>query len=274
MFDLTKTLAVEEFIRLCADGWRRGWHECSGGSLTYRMTAADIILCKPYLHNMGEWVTMDVRAPGLAGEFFITTGGGKSFRNVKADPPRNLGILEINDAGDAWRIVWGLEGGGRPARDFFVHFLCHSARKAATKGDNRVIYYCRAPHVVALTALLPTEDRPFTRALWQSDAECLAAFPEGVGVCPWTVLTGTEAAQALGEKLRRYRAAVWAQHGLFASGEELDGAFSLAHAVEKSAELCWLTLGRSGRRVIPDDGLRSIAGSLGITLNASFLDDE
>ncbi len=276
MFDLTKTLAIEGCIRVCSDGWHRRWHEGGGGSLTYRMTAADIILCKPYLHNMGEWVPMGVRAPGLAGELFITTGGGKSFRNVEADPPHNLGIVEINDSGDAWRIVWGLDGGGRPATEFPIHFLCHSARKAATKGDNRVVYYCRAPHVIALTALLPMEDRDFTRALWQSDAENLAAFPEGIGVCPWTVLGGAEAARELKEKMRRYRSAVWARHGLFASGVDLDGAFSLAQSVELSAEICcWgLMAGQGGRQVVPDDGLRAIAGSLGVTLNESFLDGE
>ena len=36
------------------------------------------------------------------------------MRNVQLDPAANVGIVEINDAGDAWRIVWGLKDGGVP----------------------------------------------------------------------------------------------------------------------------------------------------------------
>ena len=43
-----------------------------------------------------------------AGEYFITTGSGKFFRNVEPDPVHSIGIVEINEKGDSWRIVWGL----------------------------------------------------------------------------------------------------------------------------------------------------------------------
>ena len=36
-----------------------------------------------------------------------TTGSGKYFRNVALDPAHNIGIVEIDSAGGAWRIVWG-----------------------------------------------------------------------------------------------------------------------------------------------------------------------
>ena len=28
---------VRGYIRMCADGWKQGWHERNGGNLTYRM---------------------------------------------------------------------------------------------------------------------------------------------------------------------------------------------------------------------------------------------
>lgn len=48
---------------------------------------------------------MGVQADNLAGEYFLTTGSGKFFRNVEPDPVHSIGIVEINAAGDSWRIV-------------------------------------------------------------------------------------------------------------------------------------------------------------------------
>ena len=61
---------------------------------------------------------MGVQADNLAGEYFITTGSGKFFRNVEPDPIHSIGIVEINDKGDSWRIVWGLADGARPTSEF------------------------------------------------------------------------------------------------------------------------------------------------------------
>ena len=172
------------------------------------------------------------RAGGLIWRaYFITTGSGKFFRNVEPDPVHSIGIVEINDKGDSWRIVWGLEGGAKPTSEFPSHFMNHSVRKAATNGANRVIYHCHATNVIALTYILPLTDRDFTRALWQSATECPVVFPEGVGVCPWMVPGGADIALATSELMKTYQAAIWAQHGLFASGPDFDITFGLAHTI-------------------------------------------
>lgn len=186
----------------------------------------------------------------------------------------SIGIVEINDKGDSWRIVWGLAEGARPTSEFPSHFMNHSVRKAATNGANRVIYYCHATNVIALTYILPLTDRDFTRALWQSATECPVVFPEGVGVCPWMVPGGADIAMATSEKMKSYQAAVWAQHGLFASGTDFDITFGLAHTIEKSAEIYVKVLSMGGgliRQTITDDDLRAIARDFGVTLNENFL---
>ena len=160
---------VKGFIRMCNDGWLQGWHERNGGNLTYRMTEEDVAACRPFFDETPrEWVNMGVQADNLAGEYFITTGSGKFFRNVEPDPIHSIGIVEINDKGDSWRIVWGLADGAKPTSEFPSHFMNHSVRKAATNGANRVIYHCHATNVIALTYILPLTDRDFTRALLQS----------------------------------------------------------------------------------------------------------
>lgn len=151
---------VKGFMRMCNDGWLQGWHERNGGNLTYRMKEEEVAQCRPFFDEQPrEWVNMGVQADNLAGEYFITTGSGKFFRNVEPDPVHSIGIVEINDKGDSWRIVWGLEDGAKPTSEFPSHFMNHSVRKAATNGANRVIYHCHATNVIALT-YNPAPDRP------------------------------------------------------------------------------------------------------------------
>ena len=273
MSDILQVPAMQGFIRMCMDGWQQGWHERNGGNLTYRMTEEDVNQCRPFFHTPGPWVAMDVQAKNLADEHFITTGSGKYFRNVEPDPSHSLGIVEINGEGNAWRIVWGLEDGGKPTSEFPSHFMNHSVRKDATNGANRVIYHCHATNIIALTYVLPLTDRDFSRALWQSATECPVVFPEGIGVCPWMVPGGADIARATSEKMKTYQAAIWAQHGLFVSGPDFDTAFGLAHTIEKSAEIYWkvLATGQPVRQTITDDALRAIAKDFGVTLNAAFL---
>ncbi|MBQ4046522.1 MAG: rhamnulose-1-phosphate aldolase [Lachnospiraceae bacterium] len=264
---------IEGFMRMCNDGWLQGWHERNGGNLTYRMKEEDVEACRPFFTEPGEWVKMGVQADNLAGEYFITTGSGKFFRNVEIRPCESFGIVEINEAGDSWRIVWGLEG-AKPTSEFPSHFMNHSVRKAATGGVNRVIYHLHATNVIALTYVLPLTDRDFSRALWQSATECPVVFPEGVGVVPWMVPGGADIAMATSEMMKTYQAAIWAQHGLFASGPDFDITFGLAHTIEKSAEIYWkvLSTGRPILQTITDDALRAIAKDFGVTLNEAFLD--
>ena len=48
---------------------------------------------------------------------------------------------------------------------------------------------------------------------------------------------GADIAMATSELMKHYQAAIWAQHGLFASGPDFDITFGLAHTIEKSAEI-------------------------------------
>ena len=90
------------FIRMCNDGWLQGWHERNGGNLTYRMTEAEVEAARPFFYdNPSSWVAMGVQADNLRGAYFVTTGAGRYMRNVQLDPAFNVGIVQINNAGDA-----------------------------------------------------------------------------------------------------------------------------------------------------------------------------
>ena len=273
---ITDIEVMQNYIRMCGDGWEQGWHERNGGNLTYRMRPEEVEQCRPYFKAApGEWGDMGVQADNLRGEFFISTGSGKYFRNVPLAPQDNICIVEINAAGDAWRIVWGLEKGGCPTSEFPSHFLNHSVRKEATGGACRVIYHAHPANLIAMTYILPLTARDFTRALWKSATECPVVFPGGVGVVPWMVPGGRDIALATSERMKEYDAAVWAHHGLFASGPDFDTTFGLMHTIEKAAQIYLLALSAGQGRIlqtIEDDALRAIAKDFGVTLREEFLD--
>ncbi len=265
---------MQAYIRMCNDGWLQGWHERNGGNLTYRTTEEEAAQCRPFFKKEpGPWVELGVQADNLKGEYFIATGSGKYLRNVILAPQDNLCICEINAAGDSYRIVWGLEKGGRPTSEFPSHFLNHSVRKAATDGACRVIYHAHPANIIAMTYLLPLTARDFTRALWQSATECPVVFPGGVGVVPWMVPGGADIALATSKLMREYDAAVWAHHGLFVSGPDFDTAFGLMHTIEKAAEI-YMKVVSSGKPVlqtIRDEDLQAIADEFSVKLNQAFL---
>ena len=266
---------MKRYIRMIDDGWHQGWHERNGGNVTYRLTKAEVEEMRPFFDDVPRpWVNMGVTGANLAGEYFLSTGSGKFFRNVILDPEDCLCVVEINDAGDSYRIVWGLKNGGRPTSEFPSHFMNHSVRVAATDGACRVIYHAHPANVIALTYVLPLTDREFSRVLWKSATECPVVFPGGVGVVPWMVPGGADIALATCEKMKEYEAAIWAHHGLFASGPDFDTTFGLMHTIEKSAQIYVLALscGQGIRQTIEDDELRAIAREFGVTLREEFLD--
>ncbi|MCM1046555.1 MAG: rhamnulose-1-phosphate aldolase [Candidatus Gastranaerophilales bacterium] len=274
---------IEEYVHMCHDGVRQGWHERNGGNLTYRMKPEEVTECRPYFRERpGDWVDIGVQAENLKGEYFISTGSGKFLQNVDFEPQNNICIVEINDTGDQYRIVWGLEKGGKPTSEFPTHFMNHSVRKRVTNDMNRVIYHAHTPYVIALTYVLPLQAEPFTRMLWKSATECCVVFPGGVGVVPWMVPGGPEIAKATCVLMEQYDAAVWAYHGLFVSGPDFDTAFGLMHTIEKAAQIASIAMAANGGRKLPhvitDDNLRQIGKDFGVTLNESILnyhsDDE
>ena len=75
----------------------------------------------------------------------------------------------------------------------------HSIKKDLTNGQNHVIYHAHPTNIIALTFVLPLNDKEFTRELWEMATECPVVFPDGIGVVPWMVPGGREIAVAVKE---------------------------------------------------------------------------
>ncbi len=271
---MTDITFVRGFIHMANEGYLRGWHERNGGNLSYRVKPDEVSQIRDYMAPR-KWAPIGTCVPGLAGEFFLVSGSGKFMGNVKEDPANTIALIEVDSQGENYRIVWGLEAGGRPTSELPSHLMNHEVKKRVTNGAHRVIYHAHPANLIALTFVLPLDDRTFTRALWEMATECPVVFPSGVGVVPWMVPGGREIAVETSRLMETYDVAIWAHHGLFCSGEDFDLTFGLMDTVEKSAEIMVKVLSMGGKRqTITSDNFRELAGPFGITLPEKFLDPQ
>lgn len=263
---------VQGFIRMANDGWDQGWHERNGGNLSYRVKTEEVELVKEDF-TAKEWQPIGATVPDLAGEFFLVTGSGKYFRNVIIKPEDSICMIEVDQTGENYRIVWGLVYGGRPTSELPSHLMNHEVKKKTTDGRYRVIYHAHTTNVIALTFVLPLTDEVFTRELWEMATECPVVFPGGIGMVPWMVPGGHDIAVATSKLMENYDVAIWAHHGMFAAGEDFDLTFGLMHTVEKSAEILvkMRSMQPTKLQTITPDDFRNLARDFNVTLPEKFL---
>lgn len=264
---------VKGFIRLCDDGWRQGWHERNGGNLSYRIKKSELSELDALLSREGEWHPIGCSVPGLSSECFIVSGSGRYMRNVALFPEESIGIIELNENGDCYRILWGLENNGRPTSELPSHLMNHEVKKRVSGGEHRVIYHAHTTNLIALSFVLPLKDEIFTRELWEMATECPVVFPEGIGVVEWMVPGGRDIAVESSRLMESYNAVLWAHHGTFASGADFDSCFGLMHTIEKSAEILVKVLSMSPckRQTISPKNFRDLAVAFKVELPERFL---
>lgn len=262
---------VKGFIRMCDDGWNQGWHERNGGNLSYRVKKEEVELVKENFEPK-EWKPIGTSVPTLANEYFLVTGSGKYFRNVILKPEDSICMIELDDKGENYRIVWGLVNGGRPTSELPSHLMNHEV-KVLVNPEYRVIYHAHTTNIIALTFVLPLQDEIFTRELWEMATECPVVFPSGIGVVPWMVPGGRDIAVETSKLMKEYDLAIWAHHGMFAAGFDFDLTFGLMHTAEKSAEILvkMLSMRPDKLQTITAQNFRDLAVDFNVTLPEKFL---
>ena len=264
---------IKGFIRMCNDGFNQGWHERNGGNLSYRIKEEEIKKILPMLNINTEWMEIGTEVPTLANEYFLVTGSGKYFRNVILDPETNIAIILIDETGTKYQIQWGLKDGGKPTSELPSHLMNHAIKKEVTNNEHRVIYHGHTTNTIALTFVLPLKAEVFTRELWEMATECPVVFPNGIGMVPWMVPGGKDIAIATSELMKEYDVAIWAHHGMFASGKDFDLTFGLMHTVEKAAEILVKVLAMQPTKLqtIQVTEFKQLANDFNVTLPEKFL---
>lgn len=267
---------IKGFIELCQKGYNNNWHERNGGNLSYRLNKEEINEVKKYLNYNSEFKPIGTSVPKLADEYFLVTGSGKFFSNVSLYPEDCICIIDIDNKGENYRILWGLKGGGTPTSELPTHLMNHEVKKELTDNKHRVIYHCHPTNIIALTFVLPLDYKVFTRELWEMATECPVVFPNGIGIVEWMVPGGKDIAIATSELMNRFDAIIWAHHGLLCSGENYDITFGLAHTIEKSAEILVkvMSITDKKRQTITPQNFRDLAVDFKVNLSEEFLYDK
>lgn len=256
MKDILKSQFMVETIRLLSNMYRQGWDERNGGNLSYLLTAADYADCLS--GKVIRTIPMNFKAPELIGKVFLVTGTGKYFKNVEYDPENNLGIIRVAGDGETAELLWGYADGGKFTSELPAHLMTHIERLGWDKGQ-RVVLHTHPANTIAMTLIEKLDEKEFSKTLWRANTECIVVFPDGVGVLPWQVCGTYQIGRDTADKMRDFRVVVWANHGIFGTGNTLDEAFGLVETVEKTAQVYMLTKGQPIINTITDAGLAELA---------------
>ena len=116
------------------------------------------------------------------------------------------------------------------------------------------------------------DENSWTKDLWKMQTESIVVFPEGIGVLPWMLCGGIEIGKATADKMKEYRAVVWSQHGLFATGKNLDEVFGLIETIEKAAEIYMKIFDKKIYQLISDENFKELAKAFKLTYKKGVID--
>ena len=269
MKDIGTMPVMVELIRTVTNMYAHGWDERNGGNVSVLLDASELAEYLD-LHAVIRRIPTGFAARDLEGKCFLVTGTGKYFKNVQYAPDVNLGIVRLTDEGRQAELLWGLTDGGSFTSEFPAHMMSHAARLRIDP-ENRVILHCHPNNLIAMTYVHSLDERAFTRTLWQMETECIVVFPDGVNVLPWMLCGTNEIGVATARKMETARLVVWAQHGIYGAGKDLDETFGLIETAEKAAQIYMKIAHLPRLATITDENLHELEKRFGVTARAGYL---
>lgn len=270
MKDMLTAPFLIEMIRTTTNMYNHGWDERNGGNISLRLDDETV---SEYLdvNQVLRTTPTGFEAPELDGKIFLVTGTGKYFKNIQYDPADNLGIVRLKEKGTMADLLWGYTDGGQFTSEFPAHMMSHVARLSVDP-ESRVVMHCHPANLLAMTFVHDLDEREFTRTLWQMCTECVFVFPDGVNVLPW-MLCGTNAiGEATAEKMKTARLVVWALHGIYGAGRDLDETFGLIETAEKAAEIYMKIAHLPLKNTITDEQMHQMEKRFNVKARDGYLD--
>ena len=269
MKDILSAPWLTELVRTCTNMYAHGWDERNGGNISLRIDAEE---AAKYVDPgaVVRRIPTGFRAESLDGMYFLVTGTGKYFKNVQYDPAANLGLLRLTDGGETAELLWGYTDGGKFTSELPAHMMSHAVRLTVDPA-HRVVLHCHPNNLLAMTYVHDLDEKAFTRTLWQMETECVMVFPEGVNVLPWMLCGTNEIGMATAEKMRTARLVVWAQHGIYGAGRDLDETFGLIETAEKAAGIYMKIAHLPRVNTITDEQMHQLEKRFGIKAREGYL---
>jgi rhamnulose-1-phosphate aldolase len=264
---------IDEIKKTSGDMARRGWAESNGGNISLRLNSKTHDLFND-MQPKSHWVKLPVAMPGIEGDRFLVTGTGRFLRNIEVFPEKNIGVIEIDKKGEAYQLLWGYEPVGAPTSELPSHLLSHCCIKEKSNNESFAFIHTHPNSVIALTyAVANLDTKSLSKLLWQSHAECIVVFPQGVEFLPWIMAGSMDLGKATADAMRRRNLAVWQFHGICSCGRNLDEAFGRIDVAEKASEICLRVMAAGGaKQTLSDQQLRAIAANFNCLLDESLFE--
>ncbi len=261
--------AIEEITEILDLLYKHDWDERNGGNLSYILKEEEVKeICD--INNEIREFKYDFDLSYLVGKYFLITGTGKYFKNCLKDPENNLGIMKVKDA-HTLSLLWGYNDGGRPTSEAPTHLKCHIER-LKVDSEHRLVIHSHPTNVICMTHVHDLDSNHWTEDLWKMQTESIVVFPEGIAVLPWILCGGEQIGIETAAKMQEYRAVVWAQHGLFATGRTPDEVYGLIETIEKAAQIYMMTLGYKHYQSITNENLIELAKAFNLNYRHGIID--
>jgi len=264
---------IDEIKKTSGDMARRGWAESNGGNISLRLNPENYTYFNDFQAKC-DWVRLPITMSEIAGERFLVTGTGRFLRNIEVFTEKNIGVIEIDQKGESYQLLWGYEPVGKPTSELPSHLLSHCCIKAKSDNESFAFIHTHPNSIIALTyAVAHLDTKSLSKLLWQSHAECVVVFPQGVEFIPWIMAGSIDLGKATADAISRRNLAVWQFHGICSCGRNLDEAFGRIDVAEKAAEICLRVMAAGGaKQTLSDAQLRAIAANFNCHLDESLFE--
>lgn len=264
---------IDEIKKTSSDMARKGWAESNGGNISLRLKEEYYDYFNEH-KPISDWIKLPVTMPEIGGDRFLVAGTGRYLRNIELFPEKNVGVIEVNKKGEAYRLLWGYKPIGAPTSELPSHLLSHCRIKEKSHNKMFAFIHTHPNGVIALTyAVANLDTKSLTKLLWQSHAECIVAFPQGVEFIPWMMAGSKDLGKATANAMSRRNLAVWQYHGICGCGRNLDEAFGRIDVAEKAAEIYLQVQAAGGiQQTLSDEQLLAIALNFNCPFDKSFFD--
>lgn len=159
--------------------------------------------------------------PALAGRLVIVTGSGRRLRDIRADPPANLGAVVIDADGCNARLYTSTRRlFERVTSEFNSHLAVHDDQVARSGTNFHALIHAQPPRLTYLSHIPAYRDQAeFNRRLLRWEPETIVNLPEGIGILPFMLPGSPDLMAANVAGLREHRIVVWSKHGVMARSD-------------------------------------------------------
>ncbi len=259
---------LQDFCDTTENMYRLGWDERNGGNISLLLCEEEVT---PYVDvtKVIRNIPLGFNAKALAGKYFLVSGTGKYFKNIKKDPENNLGLFRVSENGVDAELIWGYADGGKFTSEMPAHLMSHMARLSVDP-TNRIIMHTHPTNLLAMTYVHETTTKAFTETLWKMNTESIVVFPDGIEVLPWEVCGTNEIGEHTAEKIKTSRIVIWTMHGIYGAGRDFDEVFGLIETVEKACQLYMMTAHLPKTNMLTNDNLRELIKRFNLTTRSDI----